>query len=247
VTETGRDLRSSAASIAAVASLLASGSLQAEGVAFPRAELRGPSPCVRVLAVELPCAVPPIDVRAELLARLAQAIRALEAGDERAAIGQFRALATFYRRGGDHASAAAAELQAARLFVSTESYDEALATLARTEGEDPADARAGEREHVRVVALERKGDVRSARARLIAARRAYPPGLWDTYLADDAQRLGVASDRPLSAGGLAGLILAFEWLGLAALAAGAWLRAPAAGRRQRRASRPDITDPQNEK
>lgn len=231
MTAAGRDLGSSAATIAAVAALLASEPLRAEGVALPLAELRGASPCVRVLAVEMPCRIPAIDVRTELLARLAQAIRALEAGDERAAISQFRALATFYRRGGDHASAAAAELQAARLLVSMGRYDDALATLAVREGDEPVDARAGEREHVRVVALEGRGDFRAARARLIAARRAYPAGLWDAHLAGDAERLGVASDRLLSMRAFTGLVLAFEWVGLIALAAVAWLRPPAKGRR----------------
>lgn len=217
--------------MAAMAPMLASAPLQADGVAWPRAEVRGFSPCARVVVLEASCAAAPSDPRAELLARLAQAILALERRDERAAIAQFRALATFYRRGGDQASAAEAELHAARLLVSIGRFDEALAMLAALDDGAAGDARGAAREHLRVVALERKGEVRAARARLLAAMRAYKPALWDGDLAADAERLGVATAGPISPRALAGLILAAEWIGLFAFAAVAWLRASPAERR----------------
>jgi hypothetical protein len=71
---------------------------------------------------------------AELDIHVTTVQRAIASGDRDGAVRAFDAIATFYRRGGDMASAAAADLEAARLLFAQERYDDAFALLERSEG-----------------------------------------------------------------------------------------------------------------
>ncbi|MEO8485939.1 MAG: hypothetical protein ABI585_06320 [Betaproteobacteria bacterium] len=159
------------------------------------------------------------DPRAELTARLDLASRAIAEGRSRDAIAQFRALAAFYRRGGDIASAAAADLEVARLLVSLGRFDDAFAALAPSEGHEHESPRLAQRTGIRVAAFERTGDTPGARTALAAVNRNVARGDWEKFLASDAQRLGVAYGWPTPDARTIALILAAEWIGVGALVA----------------------------
>ena len=155
--------------------------------------------------------------KAELDRRVALARDALNAGDARGAVNAFHDIATFYRGGGDRRSAAVADLEAARLLVGLGSWDEAFATLAPSEGDEVESAGLAQRQHIRAVVLERRGDAAGARDAIVSVRRVVTREDWHRHLADDAKRLGVSYGWPALDRGTLGPILVLEWIALGAL------------------------------
>jgi hypothetical protein len=154
---------------------------------------------------------------AELKAHLATAQQAMASGDRDGAVRAFDAIAAFYRRGGDLASAAAADFEAARLLFDQERFDDAYALLERSEGHEIASARLAQRQHIRVFVLERKGDTAGARRSLAAVNRHVTREDWNRHLADDAKRLGVSFGWPALERRWLTPILLLEWGALIAL------------------------------
>jgi tetratricopeptide (TPR) repeat protein len=154
---------------------------------------------------------------AELNAHLASAQQAMASGDRDGAVRAFDAIAAFYRRGGDQASAAAADLEAARLLFAQERFDDAFALLERSEGHEIASARLAQRQHIRAFVLERKGDVAGARRSIAAVSRRVTREDWNRHLADDAKRLGVGFGWPALERRWLTPILLLEWGALIAL------------------------------
>lgn len=154
---------------------------------------------------------------AELKAHLATAHQAMASGDRDGAVRAFDAIATFYRRGGDQASAAAADFEAARLLFAQDRFDDAYALLERSEGHEITSARLAQRQHIRVFVLERKGDAAGARRSLAAVNRQVTREDWNRHLADDAQRLGVGYGWPALDRRWLGPILVLEWGAVIAL------------------------------
>lgn len=132
------------------------------------------------------------DEPSEVVLRLEQAKAAVAAGDPAAAAGAYRDLAALYRRGGDRVSAAAADVEAARALIDLGRYDEADRVLATSSDDDGDAIGHAKRSHLRVIALERRGDRDGARAVLAQAGRSLSDTTWDRELGDDAHRLGVA-------------------------------------------------------
>jgi hypothetical protein len=164
------------------------------------------------------------DAEGELKARLALAEHALSTGNARGAIQEYHAIAAFYRRGGDKASAAAADFEAARTLVTLGLWDDAFATLAQSEGDEIDSARLAQRLDIRVVVLERNGDVPAARAALRAVNRIVTREDWNRHLGDHARRLDVAYGWPTLDRRTLRPILILEWGALAALVVFAYRR-----------------------
>ena len=176
-------------------------------------------PALIVCALAWTASVPAsgIDPTVELDVRLARARQAVAAGDTRRAVDEFQGIAVFYRRGGDRRSAAVADLEAARGLAQLGSWDEAFATLAVSEGDELDSARLAQRQRIRAIVLERRGDVAGARDAIASVRRQVTREDWKRHLADDAKRLGVAYGWPALERGVLGPILVVEWIALIAL------------------------------
>ena len=154
---------------------------------------------------------------AELRAQLDAAHQSIAAGDADGAVGAFAQIAAFYRRGGDEASAAAADFEAARLLFAQQRFEDAFALLDRSEGHEIASARLAQRQHIRAFVLERKGDTAGARRSIAAVSRRVTREDWNRHLADDAERLGVPFGWPTPRRRTLNVILVFEWGALVAL------------------------------
>jgi hypothetical protein len=154
---------------------------------------------------------------AELKAHLATAHQAMASGDHDGAVRAFDEIATFYRRGGDQASAAAADFEAARLLFAQERFDDAYALLERSEGHEIASSRLAQRQHIRAFVLERKGDAAGARRSVATVNRQVTREDWNRHLADDAKRLGVRYGWPALDRRWLGPILVLEWGAVIAL------------------------------
>jgi len=154
---------------------------------------------------------------AELDIHVTTVQRAIASGDRDGAVRAFDAIATFYRRGGDMASAAAADLEAARLLFAHERYDDAFALLERSEGHEIASAGLAQRQHMRAFVLERNGDAAGAHRSLAAVNRRVTREDWNRHLADDAKRLGVGYGWPALERRWLTPILVLEWSALIAL------------------------------
>ena len=157
------------------------------------------------------------DATLELDGRLARVRAALATGDVPGAIDAFRAVAAFYRTGGDRRSAAAADLEAAYLLSQLGSWDDAFATLAPSDADEVESPRLARRQHIRVVVLERRGETAAARDAIVAVRRAVTREDWHRHLAGDAKRLGVAYGWPALERRTLAPILLVEWGALIAL------------------------------
>jgi len=157
------------------------------------------------------------DAEGELKARLALARHALANGNARGAVQEYHAIAAFYRRGGDKASAAAADFEAARTLVTLGLWDDAFATLAQSEGDEIDSARLAQRLDSRVVVLERNGDAPAARAALRAVNRVVTREDWNRHLGEHARRLDVPYGWPKLDRRTLAPILVLEWGALAAL------------------------------
>ena len=99
-----------------------------------------------------------------------------------------------------------------------------LRTLAQSEGDEIESARLAQRVHLRVAALERRGDVATARASLAAVNRTVTREDWNRHLGDDAQRLDVAYGWPKLRRSRLVPLLVLEWGALAALVVFAYRR-----------------------
>jgi hypothetical protein len=137
----------------------------------------------------------------------------------------FDAIAAFYRRGGDEASAAAADFEAARLLFANGRFDDAYALLDRSEGHEIASARLAQRQHMRALVLERRGDAAGARRAVTAVHRLVTREDWNRHLADDAKRLGVGFGWPRLERRWLTPILVVEWGALIALVVAIYRRA----------------------
>jgi hypothetical protein len=187
-------------------------------------EMYGTLVAIAAFAVAF-AAEPPSAEEAELKAQLAAARQAIAAGDADGAVRTFDAIAAFYRRGGDEASAAAADFEAARLLFASERYDEAWPLLARSEGHEIASARLAQGQHMRVVVLERRGDAAGARQAIAAVNRHVTREDWNRHLAEDAKRLGVGYGWPPLERRWLAPILVVEWVALIALVIAIYRRA----------------------
>ena len=179
---------------------------------------------IAVFAVAFAAESPSID-EAELKAQLAAARQAIAAGDADGAVRTFDAIAMFYRRGGDEASAAAADFEAAKLLFAKERFDDARALLDRSEGHEIASARLAQRQHMRAFVLERQGDTTGARHAIGAVNRLVTREDWNRHLADDAKRLGVGYGWPRLERRWLAPILVVEWVALIALVIAIYRRA----------------------
>ena len=170
-------------------------------------------------------AEPTSGAEAELNAHVATARQALASGDRDSAIHAFDRIATFYRGGGDEASAAAADFEAARLLFEQQRFDDAYALLERSEGHEIASARLAQRQHMRAFVLERRGDAAGARRSIARVNRHVTREDWNRHLADDAKRLGVGYGWPALERRWLAPILVLEWGALVALVIALYRRA----------------------
>lgn len=155
--------------------------------------------------------------KAALDAHVATARQAVAANDRDGAVAAFDAIASFYRRGGDEASAAAADFESARLLFGADRFEEAWSRLERSEGHEIASDRLAQGQHMRAAMLERRGDAAGARDAIAKVNRYVTREDWNRYLAGDAKRLGVGYGWPALDRGLLGPIVALEWAALVAL------------------------------
>jgi len=170
------------------------------------------------------------DAEAELRSHLVAAEQAIAAGDADGAVRAYDAVAAFYRRGGDDASAAAADFEAARLLFARERFDDAFALLDRSEGHEGTSARLAQRQHMRAFVLERRGDPAGARRAIASVNRKVTREDWNRHLADDASRLGVGYGWPRLGRRWLNALLVVEWGALAALVIVVYRRAVRRGR-----------------